>query len=152
VEHDQKRHGRSQKRGPAMSHGAQEPSQRQLRVAEQMRHLLAEHLLRGDLHDPRLAGRNLTVSEVRISRDLKNATVYVAELGSELSAEAAAGLQHAARHLGGWLARQMHLKYAPRLSFVQDETFAHAARIGELLHAALRPHDDENEDGNDGAA
>jgi ribosome-binding factor A len=134
-----------------MSRGDQEPSQRQLRVAEQMRHLLAEHLLRGDLHDPRLAGRSLTVSEVRISRDLKNATVYVAELGGELSADAAAGLQHASRLLGGWLAREMHLKYAPRLSFVPDETFAHAARIGELLHNALRPHD-ENEDGNDGAA
>jgi ribosome-binding factor A len=133
-----------------MSRGEQ-PSQRQLRVAERMRHLLAEHLLRGDLHDPRLAARSLTVSEVRVSRDLKNATVYAAELGrEELSAEAAEALQRAAPHLGGWLARQMHLKYAPKLRFVADESFAHAARIGRLLHdeataAAQRPARDGDE-------
>jgi ribosome-binding factor A len=130
-----------------MSRGDQEPSQRQLRVAEQMRHLLAEHLLRGDLHDPRLAGRSLTVSEVRVSRDLKNATVFTAELGGELSPDAAAALQHAAAHLGGWLARQMHLKYAPRLHFVADETFARAARIDQLLHDTHRPHDEDDDDG-----
>jgi ribosome-binding factor A len=131
--------------------GGMEPSQRQLRVAEQMRHLLAEHLLRGDLHDPRLAGRSLTVSEVRVSRDLKNATVFTAELGGRLTPEAAAALQHAAARLGGWLARQMHLKYAPKLHFVADETFAQAARIEQLLHEAHLPHQDD-EDDDDGAA
>lgn len=113
-----------------------------------MRHLLAEHLLRGELHDPRLAGRSLTVAEVRISPDLRNATVFVAELGGTLSAEAAAALQHAAAHLAGWLTRQMHLKYAPRLHFVADETIAHAARIDRLLHEARRPpQDGEGDDG-----
>ena len=129
---------------------AEPPSQRQLRVAEQMRHLLAEHLLRGELHDPRLAARSLTVSEVRVSRDLKSATVYASELGRELSAEAADALARAAAHLGGWLARQMHLKHAPRLRFVADETFAHAAHIDRLLREAKRPQPDE--DRNDGAA
>lgn len=112
----------------------QDRSQRQLRVAEQMRHLLAEHLLRGELHDPRLAHASLTVSEVRVSRDLKNATVFTAALGSEPSPEVLAALQHAAAHLGGWLARQMHLKYAPRLQFVADESFARADRIERLVH------------------
>ena len=56
-------------------HGAA-PSQRQLRVAEQMRHVLAEALMRGELHDPGLAGRSLTVGEVRVSRDLRPATVF----------------------------------------------------------------------------
>ncbi|MFZ1427829.1 MAG: 30S ribosome-binding factor RbfA [Geminicoccaceae bacterium] len=130
-----------------MTRGAQAPSQRQLRVGEQMRHLLAEFLLRGDLHDPRLVGRSLTVAEVRCSRDLKTAVVYTTELGRELSPEAIEALQHAASHLAGWLARQMHLKYAPKLRFVQDETFAYAARIGALLHDAQLPPpaaEDEN--------
>lgn len=135
-----------------MSRGGHlEPSQRQLRVAEQMRHLLAAYLLRGDLHDPRLRGRSLTVSEVRVSRDLKNATVYAAELGGGLEREVAAALQHAAAHLGGWLAREMHLKYAPKLHFVADETFAQAARIDRLLREAQEPHE-QDEDDDDGAA
>ena len=59
-----------------MTRGEHPPSQRQLRVGEQMRHLLAEHLIRGELRDPRLGGRHLTVAEVRVSRDLKSATVF----------------------------------------------------------------------------
>lgn len=121
-----------------VSHGEHAPSQRQLRVGEQMRHLLAEQLLRGELRDPRLAGRSLTVAEVRVSRDLKSATVFTTELGGELSRDVAAALQQASSYLGGWLARQMHLKYAPRLHFVADETFAHAAKIDRLLHEAHR--------------
>jgi ribosome-binding factor A len=131
-----------------VSRGDHVPSQRQLRVAEQMRHLLAEQLLRGDLRDPRLAGRSLTVAEVRVSRDLKSATVFTTELGGELSREVADALQQASPYLGGWLARQMHLKYAPRLHFVADETFAHAARIDRLLHDAQRaPAREEDSDG-----
>jgi len=134
-----------------MTRGEQpERSQRQLRVAEQMRHLLAEHLLRGELHDPRLAGASLTVSEVRVSRDLKSATVFTAALGVEPSPEVLAALQHAAAHLGGWLARQMHLKYAPRLRFVADESFAYADRIERLLHAS--PRQRHQEDDGDGPA
>jgi ribosome-binding factor A len=138
-------------RVPPVTRGDQLPSQRQLRVAEQMRHLLAEQLLRGDLRDPRLANRNLTVAEVRVSRDLKSATVFTTELGGELTQETATALQQAASYLGGWLARQMHLKYAPRLRFVPDETFAYAARIGELLRDARLP-DRAGEDDADGAA
>ncbi len=126
----------------------QDRSQRQLRVAERMRHLLAEHLLRGELHDPRLAGASLTVSEVRVSPDLKNATVFTAALGREPTPEALAALQRASAHLGGWLARQMHLKYAPRLRFVADESFARADRIERLIHPPLLA---EDQDGGDGA-
>ena len=122
-----------------MTRGEHQPTQRQLRVAEQMRHLLAENLIRGELRDPRLAGRHLTVAEVRVSRDLKSATVFTTELGTELTHEVADALQQAAPYLGGWLARQMHLKYAPRLRFVPDETFAYAARIGQLLRDAKQP-------------
>jgi ribosome-binding factor A len=133
-----------------MTRDGHAPSQRQLRVAEQMRHLLAEYLLRGELRDPRLAGRHLTVSEVRVSRDLKSATVFTTELGGELTHEVAEALQQASSHLGGWLARQMHLKYAPRLRFVPDETFAYAARIGQLLHDAKQPAGDRKDE-SDGA-
>lgn len=120
--------------------GAQAPSQRQLRVAEQIRHLLAEALLRGQVHDPRLAGLSLTIGEVRISPDLRHATVYASELGRPLRAEALAALGHAAAWLAGLVAREMHLKYAPRLQFVADTLYDEAARLERLLaEARARP-------------
>lgn len=111
----------------------QEPSQRQLRVAEQIRHLLAESLTRGEIHDVRLEAAHITVAEVRVSRDLRHATVFATELGRPLSADAQAALARAAPVLAGRLARQMHLKYAPRLNFVADALFDDAARIERLL-------------------
>lgn len=103
-----------------------------------MRHILAECLVRRELHDPRLDDRNITIGEVRVSRDLKAATVFASELGVRLSDDAAAGLGRAAAWLGGRLAREMHLKYAPRLTFVADETYDHAARMERLLDEARR--------------
>src|SRR4051794_20604565 len=80
--------------GPAGSIGAAgeharrtEPSQRQLRVAEQLRHLIADDLAQGAFHDPRLERTSITVAEVRMSRDLKHAVVFVTELGRPLAAE-----------------------------------------------------------------
>jgi ribosome-binding factor A len=121
-------------RGPRREGGSPAaPSQRQLRVAEQMRHVIAEALTRGEVHDPDLAARSVTVGEVRVSRDLRSATVYAAELGRPLSAEAASGLQRAARHLAGRVAREMNLKYAPHLTFVADGLYDHAARLEGLI-------------------
>jgi ribosome-binding factor A len=114
------------------------PSQRQLRVGEQLRHILAELLARGELRDPLLAAASLTVSEVRIGRDLRQAVVYVTELGGTLRPEVKAALERAASHLAGIAARPMHLKYAPQLSFRVDESFAQVARIDALLRAARR--------------
>ena len=111
------------------------PSQRQLRVGEQMRHLLADWLVRGEIHDPRLDGVSVTVSEVRVSPDLREAKAFVSELGRSLSAEVAAALRAAAPQLAGRLARAMHLKYAPRLRFVADTSFEEADRIERLLKA-----------------
>lgn len=127
-----------------------QPSQRQLRVAEQMRHILAGLLLRGDMHDPRLAGRSITVGEVRVSRDLRAATVFASELGRVLGGDAQAALERAGAYLGGRLAREMNLKYAPRLRFVSDETYAHAAHMEKLLDEARRQL--PAEEGGDGAA
>ncbi len=117
--------------------GEQPLSQRQLRVGEQMRHLLAGYLLRNEIHDPRLEGVSVTVTEVRVSRDLRNATVYANELGAELSAPVQAALRAAAAKLAGRLAREMHLKYAPRLSFAADQSFAEAQKIERLLRESL---------------
>ena len=109
------------------------PSQRQLRVGEGLRHVLAELLTRGHLREPALADAQLTVSEVRISPDLRHAVGFVSELGGELSPERLEALQRAAPQLRGEAARRMRLKYAPDLSFRPDRSFAEAARIEALL-------------------
>lgn len=109
------------------------PSQRQLRVAEQMRHCLADALRGGQFRDPRLETVSLTVAEVRASPDLRHAVVYVAELGRPLGLETAAALTAEAPHLAGRLAREMRLRYAPRLRFVADSTFEEAAKLGRLI-------------------
>lgn len=122
-------------------------SQRQLRVGEEIRHVLAELLMRGAVHDPALAEASVTVSEVRMSRDLRRATVFLTELGGELGADVRAGLERAGPYLRGEIARRMHLKYAPELVFQADASFAEAARIDALL-ARERSRQDEPE-GND---
>jgi ribosome-binding factor A len=113
-------------------------NQRQLRVGERIRHVLAEMFARGAVHDPVIAGTPLTVSEVRISRDLRHATVYVVELGGDLSDEMQAALKRATPFLRGEVARQSNLKYAPMLTFKLDESFAESARIDALLAEARR--------------
>jgi len=116
------------------------PSQRQLRVAEQMRHLLAEHLMRGDLHNRHLETVSVTVTEVRMSRDLRHAEVFVAELGHDVQPATLDALAKVAPALAGRLAREMNLKYAPKLRFAPDTSFSHAARIESLIAEGLKPH------------
>jgi ribosome-binding factor A len=120
-------------RGQAAASGHLEPSQRQLRVAEQIRHLLAEDLMMGHIHDPRLEGVSVTIAEVRISRDLKHATVFAAELGRKLRQETLNALVEQAPRLAGHIARRMHIKFAPKLHFVPDETFDEASRMQRLI-------------------
>ena len=104
-------------------------SQRQLRVGEELRHALARILTRGELRDPHLAEVNLTVTEVRISPDLKSATAFVVPLGGgELEAVIEA-LNHAAGFLRSQLGREVDLRHTPRLSFQADHSFDEAARI-----------------------
>lgn len=115
------------------------PSQRQLRVGEAMRHVLAQAFVRHELHDPALVEASLTVSEVRVSPDLKHASVFVAELGRErLRPETLKALIRAGALLGGRLAREMHLKYAPRLRFLEDTSFAEADRLERLISEEAR--------------
>ena len=111
------------------------PSVRQLRVGEEIRHCLAGIFGRGDLHDPALAGSSLTVSEVRISPDLRNATVFVMPLGGANIETAIEALTRAAPFLRGQLGKQLRLRYLPTLTFRADPSFAAANRIDEILRS-----------------
>ncbi len=111
------------------------PSQRQLRVAEEIRHVLAGVFTRRELHDPELAEANITVTEVRISPDLKHATAFVARLGRSDIDVLLPALKRAAPFLRGQVAHAMRLKFAPDLSFQPDRALEHARRIDQLLHA-----------------
>src|ERR1700741_3544753 len=105
------------------------PSQRKLRVAEETRHILAGILLRGDLRDPALAGVSITVSEVRISPDLKNATVYSLPFGKASVSEVMKGLNRSAPYLRSQVGHGLNLRYTPTLTFVPDSSFDEAKHI-----------------------
>lgn len=113
------------------------PSQRQLRAGELVRHALVEIFQREDLRDPALAGVSLTVTEVRLSPDLKQATVFVSPLGASIDKEKhpeiVRALDHAAPHLRHLLGQRIDMKFTPALKFRSDESFAEARRIDELL-------------------
>ena len=110
-----------------------EPSQRQLRVGEEIRRVLARVLERGVLHDPALYDARLTISEVTVSPDLRNATVWITPLGGGDAADLLAALKRNAGRLGGLLARDIKLKFAPRLRFERDTAFDTSTRIDALL-------------------
>lgn len=110
------------------------PSQRQLRVGEELRHVLARILGRHELRDPALQDAVITVTEVRISPDLKNATAFVMPLGGSQATEVMAALQRGAAFMRGLIAREVPLRYVPTLRFALDTSFDHASRIEELLH------------------
>src|SRR5262249_39569232 len=106
-----------------------EPSQRQLRVGEAVRHALAEVLSQGEVHDPVLEGRMITVPEVRMSPDLRLATIYVMPLGGRDEQAVVAALERNKRYLRGVIARKVNLKFAPDIRFRLDERFDEAERI-----------------------
>jgi ribosome-binding factor A len=117
-------------------------SQRQLRVGEEIRHILAEVLMRGDIHDPDLQNATITVTEVSVSPDLKNATVYVLPLGGIAGAsgpveggDVMAGLKRAAPYLRTVVSKRITLRQVPRLVFALDTGFETASRIDKLLRA-----------------
>lgn len=129
---------------------ASNPSQRQLRVAELVRHTLAEVLTRGEVHDPVLAGHLITVPEVRMTPDLRLATIFVAPLGGRDSSDVLAALERNKRYLRGVVARRVNLKFAPDIRFRIDDRFDEAERIEKLLRSpAVRRDLDEPPDGQD---
>ncbi|MCP3395593.1 30S ribosome-binding factor RbfA [Bradyrhizobium sp. CCGB20] len=108
-------------------------SQRQLRVGEQVRHAMAEILAQGNVHDDDLEGHIITVPEVRMSPDLKLATVYVMPLGGRDTEVVIAALERNKKFLRGEVARRVNLKFAPDIRFRVDERFDEAERIEKLL-------------------
>jgi len=108
-------------------------SQRQLRVGEEIRHLLAQLLRPGELRDPALREANITVTEVRLSPDLRNATAFVMPLAGANAGEIMAGLRRSAPFLKARLARELDLRYVPNLVFALDHAFESAERIATLL-------------------
>jgi ribosome-binding factor A len=132
------------------SSGPRAPGQRQLRVGEELRHLLAELLRPGELRDPALRDANITVTEVRLSPDLRNATAFVMPLGGAKAEEIMAGLRRSAPFLKSRLARMIELRHVPNITFALDNAFESAARISALLSSpAVEPDlhpDAENDD------
>jgi ribosome-binding factor A len=111
------------------------PSQRQQRVAELVRHALAEVLSRGDIQDLVLTSHVVTVPEVRMSPDLKLATAYIMPLGGQDERPVIEALDRNKKVLRQEVARRVNLKFAPDLRFRRDETFEEAARIDALLRS-----------------
>ncbi len=108
-------------------------SQRQLRVGELVRHAMAEVLSQGSAHDPDLEGHIITVPEVRMSPDLKLATIYVMPLGGRDTDKVIAALERNKKFLRGEVARRVNLKFAPDVRFRVDDRFEEAERIEKLL-------------------
>lgn len=111
------------------------PSQRQLRVAEEIRHVLADLFERRDFRDPELAAAAITVAEVRISPDLRHATAYVSRLGRTDVEALLPALQRATPFLRGQVAHALRLKFAPDLAFQPDHALDYASKIDRLLHS-----------------
>jgi ribosome-binding factor A len=121
-----------------------------LRVGELVRHALAGLFARGEIEDELLAGKVITVPEVRMSPDLKLASAYVMPLGGELAAEIVAALNRHQRFIRGRIAPELDLKYAPEIRFFVDETFEEFGKIDALLKSERVQrdlhHDDDEDD------
>jgi ribosome-binding factor A len=128
--------------------GTPRGSQRQLRVGELVRHAMADMLARGDVHDPVIEGHLITVPEVRMTADLRLATVYIMPLAGRDAEEVLAAFDRHKKYLRGEIAQRVNLKFAPDIRFRVDERFAEAERIDKLLRspAVKRDLDDEGDD------
>ena len=117
-----------------MSKGGQKaPSQRQLRVGEELRHIIANIIERGDIRDPDVAGKLVTITEVSVSPDLKNAMVYVVETGGGDIQALLTGLKRVGAYFRHEMAQKMNLRVVPMLRFAADTSFDRASRIEALL-------------------
>lgn len=109
------------------------PTQRQLRAGELIRHALTDILAREEFDDPALHGKSITITEVRISPDLKNATAFAAPLGGMDMAKTIEALNRVAGFLRGRLSREVDLRFTPILRFISDDSYDEARRIDQLL-------------------
>ena len=122
-------------------------SQRQLRVGELVRHALAEMLTRGDVHDPVLESHMITIPEVRMTADLRLATIYVMPMGGRDASDVMAAFERNKKHLRAEIAHRINLKFAPDIRFRIDDRFEEAERIDKLLRSpsVKRDLDDEGD-------
>ncbi|MDP1642323.1 MAG: 30S ribosome-binding factor RbfA [Phenylobacterium sp.] len=109
------------------------PSQRQLRAGELVRHALVEILREEDLDDPALAGDPVTITEVRVSPDLRHAVCFIQPLGGENATEVVAAMNRASKFFRGRLGRMIELRATPELKFLHDETFDAADQMSRLF-------------------
>ena len=114
---------------------AEKLSQRQLRVGEMVRHAIVSILARGDLHDPELEGVSITVSEVRMTPDLRNARIFMTPLGGQDSVVIAQALNRAAAFIRRQLGKQVEMRYLPKLVFESDDLFDQGEKIEQLLRS-----------------
>ena len=119
------------KRRPAK--GPRGPSQRQLRAGELVRHALVEILREEDLQDPALAGVSVTLTEVRVTADLKHALCFVEPLGGEQATEVIAALNRVSKFIRGRLGHTIEMRFTPALKFVHDDSFDVAEHMNRLL-------------------
>ncbi len=124
-------------------------SQRQLRVGELIRHELADMLSRGEVHDPIIEAHMITVPEVRMSPDLRLATIYVMPLGGRDQKQVLDALDRHKRYVRGEISRRINLKFAPEIRFRIDERFDEAERIEKLLRTPVVQRDLSDRDLND---
>jgi len=124
-------------------------SQRQLRVGELIRHELAAMLSRGDVHDAVIEAHMITVPEVRMSADLRLATIYVMPLGGRDEKAVLDALERNKRYMRGEIARRVNLKFAPEIRFRIDERFDEAERIEKLLRTPTVRRDLQKDEGAD---
>lgn len=110
-------------------------SQRQLRVGELVRHAVAELLMRGDVHDPVIEGHLITVPEVRMTADLRLATIYIMPLAGRDADAVIAAFERNKKFLRAEIAHRVNLKFAPDIRFRIDERFDEAERIDKLLRS-----------------
>ena len=115
-----------------------EPGSRQLRVGEEIRHSLADIFGRGDIHDPDLRDVRVTVTEVRLSSDLRNATAFVTRLGGGGTETLIAALGRAVPYFRHQLAKKLELRFIPKLSFKFDTTFDDADHLDDLLRRTAK--------------
>ena len=108
-------------------------SQRQLKVGEELRHLISNALLRSSFYDEHIENNNITITEVNVSPDLKNAKVYVMPLGGENKADVLNSLDKVAGRLKKNISSNISLRQTPKLTFKIDETFEYAKNIHDIL-------------------
>ncbi|MCG9915430.1 MAG: 30S ribosome-binding factor RbfA [Phenylobacterium sp.] len=120
-------------RTPGARSAPRGPSQRQLRAGELVRHALVEILREEDLDDPALSGAPVTITEVRVSPDLRHAICFIQPLGGENAPEVVAAMNRASKFFRGRLGRMIDLRATPELKFLHDETFDAADQMSRLF-------------------